>query len=82
MQLTKVKVQGEKLHTHGVSHNDSIYTKLSSTMNVLLGNYIKCVLTKITMSIYFLQFRLIINTNRCVADTCIHNHNNVRIKTI
>jgi len=43
MQLTKVKVQGEKLHTHGVSHNDSIYTKLSSTMNVLLVNNIKSV---------------------------------------
>jgi|VirMetMinimDraft_7_1064189.scaffolds.fasta_scaffold39797_5 hypothetical protein len=82
MQLTKVKVQGEKLHTHGVSHGDSVYTKLSSSIDVLLGNNIKCVLTKITMSIYFLQFRLIINTNRCVADTCIHNHNNVRIKTI
>ena len=43
MQLTKVKVQGEKLHTHGVSHGDSVYTKLSSSMNVLLVNNIKSV---------------------------------------
>ena len=43
MQITKVKVQGEKLHTQRVSHNDSIYTKLSSTMNVLLVNNIKSV---------------------------------------
>ena len=43
MQITKVKVQGEKLHTHGVSHGDSVYTKLSSSMNVLLVNNIKSV---------------------------------------
>ena len=43
MQLTKVKVQGEKLHTQRVSHSDSIYTKLSSTVNVLLVINIKSV---------------------------------------
>ena len=43
MQITKVKVQGEKLYTHRVSHGDSVYTKLSSSMNVLLVNNVKSV---------------------------------------
>jgi len=36
--ITKVKVQGEKLHTQRVSQIDSIYTKLSSSILVLLNN--------------------------------------------
>ena len=43
MLITRVKVQGEKLDTYRVSQIDSIYTKLSSTVNVLLVINIKSV---------------------------------------
>jgi len=36
MLITRVKVQGEKLDTYRVSQIDSIYTKLSSSIDVLL----------------------------------------------
>ena len=61
MQLTKVKVQGEKLHTHGVSHNDSIYTKLFSSVDVPLNNKFKSLLELIMTISIFSQIRLIIN---------------------
>ena len=77
MQITKVKVQGEKLHTQRVSQIDSIYTKLSSSIDVLLVfNFKRVIELLMTISI-FSQIRLIINKNIGVDDTCVYNPNQI-----
>ena len=77
MLITRVKVQGEKLDTYRVSQIDSIYTKLSSSIDVLLVfNFKRVIELLMTISI-FSQIRLIINKNIGVDDTCVYNSNQI-----
>jgi hypothetical protein len=77
MLITRVKVQGEKLDTYRVSQIDSIYTKLSSSIDVLLVfNFKRVIELLMTISI-FSQIRLIINKHISVVDTCVYNSNRI-----
>ena len=53
--------QGEKLDKCKLSHNDSIYTKLFSSVDVPLINKFKSLLELIMTISIFSQIRLIIN---------------------
>jgi hypothetical protein len=57
----KYIVQGEKLDKCALSHNDSIYTKLFSSVDVSLNNKFKRLLELIMTISIFSQIRLIIN---------------------
>ena len=86
MSVSIAKAQGEKLMSQYDSpHLTSVKSfdvyKFIPTSNVLLVNKIKSVLTNITMSIYFLRLRLIVNTTSCVGDTCGSNKYNIGILT-
>lgn len=77
MVITRDKVQGEKLDNQQVSHTDSIYTKLYSSIDVLLVfNFKRVIELLMTISI-FSQIRLIINKDICVDDTCVYNSNQI-----
>ena len=86
MSVSIAKAQGEKLMSQYDSpHLTSVKSfdvyKVFPTSNVLLVNKIKSVLTIITMNIYFLQLRLIVNRNTGVGDTCVCNKYNIGILT-
>lgn len=77
MVITRDKVQGEKLDNQQVSHTDSIYTILYSSIDVLLVfNFKRVIELLMTISI-FSQIRLIINKDICVDDTCVYNSNQI-----
>jgi hypothetical protein len=52
MQITKVKVQGEKLHTQRVSHNDSII-HLFPQLKCSIGELVKMCSNKISNDYLF-----------------------------
>ena len=73
----KDKAQDVKRGGCMLSQIDSVYTKLSSSIDVLLVfNFKRVIELLMTISI-FSQIRLIINKNIGVDDTCVYNPNRI-----